>query len=184
MNAKLAKIISVTVAVVLAVTAGSAPAQQTSASTSTGSHSSTDKSIEYHGGKVLRFQPDVYVIWYGCWGTSGCGAPAATQYNDAGTMEILTDFLSTLGSTSYFAINQLYPDANGNAPSGSLIYGGDAFDAYSHGSALTEADIAAVITDQFATGALPVDPNGIFIVVTSSDVSVEDAATIKLYVST
>jgi hypothetical protein len=161
------KLIAVTLALGLAVLGGPAAAQNASpaSSNSTSSPTRTDRSIEYHNGPVLTGTQFVYFIWYGDWSTN--------TYSQI----VLADFVSNLGASPYFQINTGYPDSSGQAPSGELTYGGGALDAYSHGVSLTEADVADVVANAFRTGGLVPDPQGIFVVLTSRDVTVMDGAT-------
>jgi len=118
-----------------------------------------DNGIQYHGGPILTSTQDVYFIFYGNW----------TPNNSA--QIILTDLATGLGGSPYFLINTTYTDLNGSRPSGGLIFGGSVFDAYSHGAALTEADIADIVEGQILSLQLPLDANGIYIVFGSADVS-------------
>ena len=118
----------------------------------------TNSKILYHDGAVMQNGSNVYFIWYGNW----VGNTAPT---------ILTDFAAILGSSPYFKINKLYPDLNGGAPNGALIYSGRVYDAYSHGSTLTVSDIQAIVADHIAAGRLPLDGAGIYIVIASADVT-------------
>ena len=166
MKSKLVGFVSI---LVLALTAlvGSAVAQNasTSSTNSANSPTHTDRSIAYHNGPVLLGTQFVYPIWYGDWTTN------------AYQQLILTDFISTLGSSPYFLINTGYPNSAGQTPSGALTYAGGANDAYSHGSLLTEADVADVVANAIRTGGIPLDPAGIYVVLTSPDVTVQDGAT-------
>jgi hypothetical protein len=134
------------------------------------------KTMAYHDGFVMTGTQDTYFVWYGCWAQSGCGG-ANGQYNDQATVDILNDFMSRLGGSPYFQINAGYPNANGQHPSGGLIFGGGAVDRYSRGTTLTGADLAGIVADRIVTGDLPQDPTGLYVVLTSSDVTVEDGAT-------
>jgi hypothetical protein len=166
MKSKLTALVSLAFAVALTALAGPAVAQNASTSSiSTGSATRADRSIEYHNGAVLTGTQIVYVIWYGDWSTN-----AYSQF-------VLADFLSTLGSTPYFQINRGYPNSAGQAPSGDLAFGGSALDAYSHGAGLSEADVADVVANAILTGGLPLDPSGIYAVLTSADVTVIDTVT-------
>ena len=162
-----------------AVAAGSSAAQNMSAiAGDSRSGAKTDKSIEYHGGQVLGGIRNVYYVFYGCWGISGCGSPMLDRYNDAATMQILFDFGATIGNTPYMAINATYSDAWGNSATPTLIWAGMVLDhSYSHGQELTEADIQAIIADQIDNFRLPHDPDGIYVVLTTSDITVVDGAT-------
>jgi phosphate-induced protein 1 len=183
MNTKLNAFASITLALVVAAVAASPTAQTApgSASSSGGGHIATDKSIEYHGGPVLTGGMDVYFIFYGCWGTSGCANNALAQYNDLATAQVLMDFMSTIGGYPYMQINATYTDSRGQPASSSLAFGGSVTDSwYSHGVALTETDIAAIVADQidiYKSPRLPFDPQGIFVVLTTADVALIDATT-------
>jgi Phosphate-induced protein 1 conserved region len=165
MRTKLARVVSITFAFALAATAVTVSAQSVSASAAGSTQTRTDRSIEYHNGAVLTGTQIVYVIWYGDWSTN-----AHSQF-------VLADFISTLGSTPYFQINQGYPNGSGQAPSGDLTFGGGAVDAYSHGASLSEADVADVVANAILTGGVPLDPSGIYAVLTSPDVTVIDTVT-------
>ena len=122
----------------------------------------TDSKITFHNGPILTGIPGVYVVWYGTWDDNADNT--AVQF-------ILTDFLSNVGGSPYFQINARYPNNIGGAPSGALIYSGAVIDRYSHGLELTASDIAGIVENQIATGGLPQDPSGIYVVLASADVS-------------
>ncbi|HEY8206807.1 MAG TPA: hypothetical protein VIG99_04950 [Myxococcaceae bacterium] len=117
------------------------------------------KTIEYHGGPVMTGTPDVYVIWYGNWS------------NAAASQSILSDFLTEVGGSPYFQLNARYTNGSGQGPSGSMLFGGSVTDAYSHGTALSDADLADVVARQINTNGLPQDPGGIYVVIASPDVT-------------
>lgn len=128
----------------------------------------TDTRILYHNGPVIGGGSDIYVIWYGCWGVD-CGNSGTTNIQF-----ILTDFVSHLGSTPYFQINTTYPNLNNpsQVPSSTLLYGGAAVQrAYTHSYELAASDIAGIVSDQILAGELPFDPAGLYIVLTSEDIS-------------
>ncbi|HTG93404.1 MAG TPA: hypothetical protein VL866_12515 [Pyrinomonadaceae bacterium] len=118
----------------------------------------TDTKINYHNGPVMLGASNIYMIWYGNW--AGSIVP-----------NILNDFVLNIGSSSYFNINTLYPDASGNAPNGDLIYSGTVFDSYSHGAELTPSDMQAVVRDLFLNCVLLPDANGIYLILAAKDVS-------------
>ena len=117
-----------------------------------------DTKTTYHNGPVMQGVSNVYLIWYGNWAA-----------NTAPT--IITDLVLTLGSSPYFNINALYPNANGDSPLGALIYSGTIYDSYSHGPELTPSDMQAVVHDWIVAGQLPVDSAGIYVIFGSADVS-------------
>jgi len=128
----------------------------------------TSSKMVYHNGPVLTGASDIYLIWYGCWSAS-CGNTDSVQ-----TQFILSDFVSSLGSTPYFQINSTYPNTSGDAPSGGLLFGGAAIDPFqSHGFELTETDVEGIISDQVLAGVLPLDPAGVYLVLASPNVSAQ-----------
>jgi phosphate-induced protein 1 len=118
----------------------------------------TSNGINYHNGPVMLGTVNVYYIWYGDW--SG---------NSATT--ILTDFASNIGGSKYFNINTTYYNASNTHVSNSVAYSGAAYDNYSRGAALTDADIPAIVSSAINSGTLPANPNGVYFVLTSKDVS-------------
>jgi hypothetical protein len=127
-------------------------------------NSKTTSKMVYHGGPVLTGIQDVYVIFYGNWSS---GFPG-----DVKAPLVIGDFLSTIGNKPYMQINSTYPDASGQPATSALVYGGSVFDgSYSHGVELTDEDIQGIISDQISSFGLPHDPNGIYIVIASADIS-------------
>ncbi len=124
----------------------------------------TDSRILYHNGPVKLGTVRVYVIFYGNWSAGRTG-------NNAVTQNIIGDFISGLSGSPYFLINTTYPDSNGNAPSGGLVYAGAVGDEYSRGPSLTTEDIQAIVVNQIDNGSLPLDTTGIYLVIASDDVT-------------
>jgi len=116
--------------------------------------------IYYHGGPVMTSSAgaNVYTIWYGNW-----------NGNDATT--ILSDLLSHIGGSPYFNINTTYYDASARRVVNAVAPSGTANDAYSQGSALSDSGVEAVVSRALTSGALPHDSNGVYFVLTSSDVN-------------
>lgn len=139
-------------------------AQSATSNLRTTANVKTDSRILYHNGRVMIGASNLYFIWYGCW-DNNCGTAG-----DTATQSILNDFAVNVGSSPYFQILSTYPDGNGYAPSGSLLFGGTAFDRYSRGLDLTAADIQGIVTDQIVNNHLPPDFAGIYVVIASADV--------------
>lgn len=122
----------------------------------------TGNGIDYHGGAVMTSGPTIYYIWYGNW-----------QGNTA--TSILTDEANGVGGTPYFNINTTYfYTANGTTRTNvqnHVAYGGSTNDNYSQGSRLSDRKVAAVVSHAISSGALPKDPNGVYFVLSSKDVS-------------
>jgi Phosphate-induced protein 1 conserved region len=133
----------------------------------------TTSRMLYHNGPIMEGTSTLYVIWYGCWAAE-CGGYANPDHV---VRPVIDELLSSLGGSPYFLINAGYPDARGVAPSGGLLYAGFAGDLYSHGPTLTKEDLGDIVKAQIASRALPLDTAGIYLVLTSADVTVVDGQT-------
>jgi hypothetical protein len=118
----------------------------------------TGNGISYHNGPVMLGEVRLYYIWYGAW--SG---------NSATT--ILTDFGNALGGSAYWNINTTYRNRSGTFLSNSLRLAGSTTDSYSRGTALTDSNIRSIVSDAITSRRLPSDANGIYLVLTSQDVT-------------
>jgi hypothetical protein len=119
--------------------------------------------LSYHGGPVFG-TPTVYVIWYGNWAQSNGTDNASGQ-------QIVRDFFSAIGGSPYFKINDTYI-GSATAISGNVTWSGkEANAAYSYGTVLSDANIQSIVADAINGGSLPSDTNGIYFVMTSSDVN-------------
>jgi hypothetical protein len=114
--------------------------------------------ITYHGGPVMG-TPTVYLIWYGNWNQSN-GSDTATG------QALVRDFLHGLNNSPYYMINSSY-----GVPTGSVVTGAQYSDNYSQGARLSDSSVQAVVSGAISTGKLPHDTNGIYLVLSSSDVS-------------
>ena len=124
-----------------------------------GGGGSGNSRITYHGGQVMQGTTNVYFIWYGDWSNNSA-------------QQIIPELIAFIGNSAYFRINTTYPDANGQTPSGGLVYSGDRTDLYSHGQALDEDAIEGIISDQIVSGGLPLDLNGIYLVLSAIDTDI------------
>lgn len=118
----------------------------------------TGYGIQYHGGPVMHGTVNAYFIWYGNWS----GNTATT---------ILTDFIRNLGGSPYYNINTTYGDSSGGSVANSIHYAGAENDNYSQGTALSDANIQTIVQSHIGSGHFPLDSNGIYFVLTSSDVN-------------
>jgi len=115
--------------------------------------------ISYHGGPVMLGTTNkVFYIWYGNW--SG---------NSAQT--ILEDLARGFGGSTWFNINTTYYNSSNVHVSNSMAFGGSTTDSYSRGKSLSDSAIQGVVSDAITSGRLPKDSNGVYFVLTSSDVT-------------
>jgi len=124
--------------------------------------------IEYHNAPNLAIAPHIYFIWYGNW-------------NGNTATSILPQFISDLNHTMYFNTNTTYgtewTDGNGSGQIlsestvvNAISFNGQAFDSYSQGTTLSFPAVEAVVSRALASG-LPTDGNGVYLVLTSADVT-------------
>jgi hypothetical protein len=119
----------------------------------------------YHNGPVQTGTRNLYTIYYGCW-DDNCGFAGDTR-----TVQVLADFMTGIGGTSYARINSTYTDTSGQPAASSFIFGGQVVDSsYSHGPDLTQSDIVGLISEQVNSFQLPQDPNGIYVIIASADI--------------
>lgn len=119
----------------------------------------TSNGIFYHGGPVMLGTTNVYYIWYGNWS----GNSAVT---------ILTHLAQNIGGSPYYNINTTYYNGSNQHVSNSVRYVASTTDNYSHGTSLSDAAIQAVVSSAISSGALgAADPNGVYFVLTSQDVT-------------
>jgi len=96
--------------------------------------------------------PAVYIIWYGTWTTSA--------------KSIIQNFVTNLGATPFWAINKAYG-------AGAITFKQGIDDAaYSQGKNLTNSmTVWSVVQNALNKALLPKDTNGIYLVLSSSDVA-------------
>jgi len=114
--------------------------------------------IFYYGGPVMLGTPNVYLIWYGNW------APSSKL--------ILSNLASSLGGSPYFGINSTYYDGANNFITGNAALAGQTTDNYSQGTNLSDSQIQTIVSNAIIpSGSLPLDPQGVYFVMTWTDVT-------------
>lgn len=134
--------------------------------------------VTYQPGGTVISQPNIYVIWYGNWPTNSC-----SQENGNSTPAIVNDFLGSLGESDWNKINTTYYQLiNGKKtfvqPTADVE--GCTVDTGSQGLALdgdTGAQVSDVVDQALASKSLKTDPNGVYLVLTASNVNVTDFMT-------
>lgn len=124
--------------------------------------------ISYHGGPVMtNGTVNIYYIWYGNWNNG----PAASD--SQGSVTLLNAFMGNTGlnNSGYEGINTTYTDGSGTHVSGGLVLAASSTDSYSQGTALSDSGVQAVVANAISGGKLPNDSNGLYFVLTSSDVN-------------
>jgi hypothetical protein len=131
----------------------------TGAAPTAGSTGYMTPSIQNVNNGPVMYQPNVYLIWYGNWNkTSGSDTASGQQ--------IIRDFLHGLSGSPYYMINSTY-----GGVSGFFSVLGEYVDNYSQTSTLSDSRVQAVVSHAISVKALPKDSNGIYFVLTSSDVA-------------
>ena len=126
----------------------------------------TGNGISYHGGAVMKGNARVYLIWYGDWTN---GLRASDAFRSVNLVETMLGSNGVSGSP-YIRINTTYGDKSGNV-SGNVVLSRSTTDNYSQGKTLTDAEVKAVVQKAISSGRLPKDTNGIYLVLSSSDVN-------------
>ncbi|XP_052201527.1 protein EXORDIUM-like 7 [Diospyros lotus] len=125
--------------------------------------------LEYHMGPVLASPIHLYIVWYGHWNPSH--------------QSTIRDFLHSLSSPAPFPsvadwwrTVRLYTDQTGSNITHTISLSAEHHDAsYSHGRYLSRLAIQSVIKTAVASTALPLNyRNGLYLVLTSWDVQVQD----------
>src|SRR5207237_9682076 len=119
------------------------------------------------GVRIMHDTPSRYYIGYGTW--NGRGGNLTNRTSDSpGTQSLLNKLITGLSGSAYEHINTTYGDTSANV-SGLMALGTSVSDAYSRGSVLLDSDIQAIVAAHAGTD-LPKDTNGVYFVLTSSDV--------------
>lgn len=118
--------------------------------------------LNYGGGSLIN-APVIYIIWYGSWNQTNGSDTASGQ-------QIVRDFSSSIGGSPYFNLNTSLGVAS-YPISGSASYGGETTDAYSQGKRLRDSGVQAIVNNAINTGKLPYNADGVYFVLSSSDVA-------------
>ncbi len=132
------------------------------AAVTAGSTGTVTPAITYHGGALIN-TPVIYYIWYGNWAQNNGSDNATGQ-------QILRDFGNSIGSSPYYMLNTTY-SAGSYVITGAVLYGGETNVGYTKGTRLKDADIKTIVNNAISNGGVPFNPDGVYFVLTSSDVT-------------
>lgn len=132
-------------------------------------------SITNHGGPVLT-AANIYLIYYGTWTTPCASSGSATP-------NVVNNFISNLGTSPWYKTNTSYYSTSGvtkNFVSNSVTLSGcSTISSSTFGKTLDNAAghlISDVVKNQIAANSWPDDANGIYMVLTSSDIAVTEGS--------
>jgi hypothetical protein len=148
---------------------GTAPTQ--------GSGNVVKPAIQYWGGPVLgtTTTPNVYLIWYGNW-SHPTSTTDLNKTDTAAGQDIIRNFLTELSSSDWYRINSSYSDGSGVRIRDQVSFIRGVFPNGNEANrpdtkALDDAGVLNVVLDTiYNKKALPEDENGIYFVLTSSDI--------------
>ena len=115
--------------------------------------------ISYHGGPVVLGTPAVYNIFYSNGGFT------------SSDVTFLNALPGGLSGSPYEMINSTYYNGSSQHVSAAMSFGGQASTTEYLGNSLSDAQILQIISDTIGAGKLPLDPNGLYFVLTSADVT-------------
>jgi hypothetical protein len=117
--------------------------------------------INYHNGPVMKGNPvHAYIIWYGNWNGTGS--------NTAATRSLIEHFLGSIGNSNIEKVNTTYGDTTGNV-SGNVSFAGSTI--VSSSTNLSDSSLQTTVGNALNSGALPRDSNGVYFVLTSSNIN-------------
>jgi len=128
---------------------------------------SSSNGILYHGGPIMPGNVNVYFIWYGNW-TNGPNASDSQT-----TVNLLNDLFAAsggIGGSGYEDINTTYYDKS-HTVTGNVALAGSTTLSGKYNKSLSDSQVQGVVAGVIRGGKLPKDPNGIYFVLTSSDVN-------------
>jgi hypothetical protein len=134
-----------------------APAPEAGA---TGNTVTLGNGINYNGGPVMPGTVNTYIIWYGNWNGTGS--------NTAATKSAIEHFLGTIGGSALELVNSTYGD-NTNNVTGNVAFGGSTI--VNSTKNLSDRSLQSTVSSALKSGALPTDANGVYFVLTSSNIN-------------
>lgn len=117
----------------------------------------------------------VYLIFYGNWDKDSCGPRVLTSAVNS-LSDARLDAVSGATTRSWWQVVTKYTQFDGQPVSGNVSVGAALYPGYPFGPSLATGQgknsTWTVVTSLLAQGLLPVDPNGMYLILTSADVKV------------
>jgi hypothetical protein len=122
--------------------------------------------LPYNGGTVMTGAVKVYLVFYGSWQATDPAIP------------IVTTFVSNLGLSAWWNIQTSFYQPNPTTGVRSYVQQGITLGSYviapidstNGGTSLTDTNVNTIISNQIKSGKLPYDANGVYIMISSSEV--------------
>lgn len=121
--------------------------------------------INYHGGPVMPNTVNIYLIWYGKW--NGGSKPSDSQT----TVNLVKGWVQGVTGSTFEMINSTYGDNTNNVTGLVNLAGSVNLFAEPLGANLSDTQVAQIVSKVIQKGKLPSDTNGLYFVLTSSDVN-------------
>ena len=121
--------------------------------------------LNYYGGPLIN-TPTIYIIWYGNWNQTNGSDTAAGQ-------QLIRDWAGGIGGTPYYQLNTSLSVAN-YPISGNVSFTAGTNEITDNGTStsLSDTDILNIVGRNVGgMGKLPYNANGVYFVITSSNVT-------------
>jgi hypothetical protein len=122
--------------------------------------------INWHGGSVMPNTVNIYTIWYGKW-NGGTSHSSDSQQ----TVNLVKGFITGVSGSGYEMINSTYGDNTNNVTGLVNLAGSVNLLQEPLGTNLSDSNISTIVSKMISKGKLPNDANGVYFVLTSSDVT-------------
>lgn len=134
----------------------------------TGGTSSVSR-MRYGGGALLS-TPKIFIIWYGNWNQNN-----NTKGDTPEGQALIRQWANDIGNSPYYKLN-ISLSAGGVSITGNALFGGETTESGSSinktgATSLSDTDIQAIAKNAVNSGRLPYDANGVYFVITPSNVT-------------